>query len=170
MPTMTFYARDANTGVGIPEVEVTSQYNTSPCPWDGFFWGCSTGDGQNIQGYTDQSGRFVWSIPYTCAGSFTNSTFAANGYATQTYGSYAFGQQPGDMQINVFMVPGKERAPPGQGWFAWLGGALAGFAYNWDQATASWWGAITSGGWELAVILAIVAAIIIAIAVLLWEI
>jgi hypothetical protein len=168
MPTMTFYAVDANTGVGIPEVEVTSQYNTSPCPW--LSWGCSSGDGQSIQGYTDANGQFVWSIPYTCAGSFTNTTFAANGYDTQTYGSYAFGQSPGNMQITVQMVPGKGRAPPGQGWFAWLSGALAGFAYNWDQATASWSGAITSGGWELAVILGVVAVIIIAIAVLWWEV
>jgi hypothetical protein len=171
MPQMHFVARDSNTGQGIPNVEVTSQYNTSPCAW--YALGCTSGDGQNIQGYTDSTGVFSWSIPYTCAGSFTNTTFAANGYATQTYQSKAFGANPSDMWINVNMVPvsiTNPLAPPGQGIFDSLTGPLASFAYNWDQATGSWWGALTSGGWELAVILAVVAFVIIAIAVLVWEV
>jgi hypothetical protein len=166
---MTFTAVDINTGNGIPKVEVTSQYNTSPCPWYDVLLGCTSGDGQNILGYTDQNGNFVWNIPYTCAGSFTDTTFTANGYETQPYGSYAFGMFPGDMQIKVQLVPSTTLPPPGQGLWAELEAAFSNLSYWWGQSTASWWNGILSGGWELAAILVAVGIIIIGIAAILWR-
>jgi len=171
MPTMTFTAVDANTGQGIPNCEVTSQYNTTPCPWDGFMWGCTSGDGQNIQGYTDQNGNYSWNIPYTCAGSFTNTTFTANGYDTQTIGNNSFAHSPNDMQIKVQMVPASisNPAPPGQGLFDW-GTPSGNLSYWWNQTTAAWGQGLSAVGWELAVVLAVVAAIIIGIAAILWRV
>jgi hypothetical protein len=171
MPTMTFTAVDANTGMGIPNAEVTSQYNTTPCPWDGFMWGCTSGDGQNIQGYTDQNGNYSWNIPYTCAGSFTNTTFQANGYDTQTIGNNSFAHSPNNMQIKVSMIPTSitNPAPPGQGPFDW-GTPSGNLWYWWNQSSSSWWNGIQSAGWELAVILVAVGVIIIGLAALFWKI
>jgi hypothetical protein len=172
MPTMTFTAVDATTGKPIPMCEVTSQYNTTPCPWDGFVWGCTSGDGQNIQGYTDQNGNYSWNIPYTCAGSFTNTTFTANGYDTQTIGNNSFAHSPNNMQITAQMVPSSlsQPPPPGQGPFDWLTGPFSNLSYWWNQTTAAWGQGLGSVGWELAVILAVVAAIIIGIAAILWRV
>jgi hypothetical protein len=172
MPTMTFTAVDMNTGAPIPNAEVTSQYNTTPCPWDGFLWGCTSGDGQYIQGTTDQNGNYVWNIPDTCAGSFTNTTFTANGYQTQTIGNASFAQNPGNMQIKALMTPFSltQPPPPGQGWEDSLTGPFSSLGYNWNQATAAWGQGLSSVGWELAVVLAVVAAIIIGIAAILWRV
>jgi hypothetical protein len=168
---MTFTAVDANTGMGIPNAEVTSQYNTSPCPWDGFTWGCTSGDGQNIQGYTDQNGNYSWNIPFTCAGSFTNTTFQANGYETQTIGNNSFAHSPNDMQIKVSMIPTTVTTlpPPGQG-ITDLNSPYGNLWYWWSQSSSSWWNGIQSGGWELAAILVAVGVIIIGLAALFWKI
>jgi hypothetical protein len=172
MPTMTFTAVDANTGAPIPMAEVTSQYNTTPCPWDGFMWGCTSGDGQNIQGYTDQNGNYSWNIPYTCAGSFTNTTFQANGYDTQTIGNNSFAHSPSNMQIKAQMVPSTltNPAPPGQGLFDLFSAPGGNLSYWWNQTTAAWGQGLSAVGWELAVVLAVVAAIIIGIAAILWRV
>jgi hypothetical protein len=170
MPTMTFTAVDANTGMGIPKVEVTSQYNTTPCPWDAMFTGCTSGDGQNIQGYTDDNGNYSWNIPYTCAGSFTNTTFTANGYDTQTIGNNSFAAFPNDMQIKVQMQPLSvtNLPPPGQGPFD-FSSSSGDLWYWWNQSSSSWWSGIQSAGWELAAILVAVGVVIIGLAALFWK-
>jgi hypothetical protein len=173
MPTMTFTAIDATTGAPIPKCEVTSQYNTTPCPWDAFITGCTSGDGQNIQGYTDENGNYTWNIPWTCAGSFTNTTFSANGYATQTIGNNSFAAFPNDMQIKAqlqpFSITNPSLPPPGQGPFDWST-TSGNLWYWWNQSSSSWWNDIQSGGWELVAVLVAVGVVIIGIAAILWRV
>ena len=165
MPQLICKATDAKTGQAIPSAEITAQYNTSPCAWDD--WGCSTGDGQSIQGYTDGTGTYKWSIPYSCAGSFTNIVCQANGYAAQTLGNLTFGPSPGNQYANFEMTPNSVSPPPGQGASSWLTSIEAALGYSSGQTASSWLGVASSASWMLVAILVIVAIIIIALVLLL---
>jgi hypothetical protein len=161
MGTMTFHTVDATTGNPVANCEITADYNTSPCGM--FDWGCTSGDGQSIQGYTGSDGKFVWSIPYTCAGSFTNIVAQANGYAAQTYSSFAFGANPGAEGIEIQLVPNTLSTPPGQGASSVWTSIESALGYTSGQATSSFTGNLESGGWEIIALLVIVAVIIIAV-------
>ena len=165
--------KDSTTGAPIPNAEITGQYNTSPCAWDA--WGCSSGDGQSIQGYTGSDGTFTWGVPYSCAGSFTNLVCQANGYNAQTYGTIAFGQgaaAPGNVTATFQMTASSltTQAPPGQGlasvWQSWL----ASLGYQTGQSNSSILSAAQGASWELIALLIAVAIVIIAIVALLWSI
>ena len=165
MPLLICKATDIKTGQAIPNAEITAQYNTSPCAWDD--WGCTSGDGQSIQGYTDGTGTYKWSIPYTCAGSFTNIVCQANGYNSQTLGNMTFGTNPGNQYANFEMTAESLTPPPGQGLSAWLTSVEAALGYTSGQTASSWLGVATSASWMLIAILVIVAIIIIALVLLL---
>jgi hypothetical protein len=166
MGSMTFHTVDATTGEPVANCEITADYNTSPCGM--FDWGCTSGDGQSLQGYTDANGKWVWSIPYTCAGSFTNIVAQANGYAAQTYSSFAFGKNPGQEGIEIQMTPNSLNAPPGQGLPSVWDSIAAAFGYTSGQASSSFTGNLEgSGGWTIIAILVVVAIIIIVVAYIL---
>jgi hypothetical protein len=165
MGSMTFHTVDATTGSPVANCEITADYNTSPCGM--FDWGCTSGDGQSIQGYTDENGKFVWSIPYTCAGSFTNIVAQANGYAAQTYQTFAFGANPGQEGIEIQLSPNSLSNPPGQGPSAVWDSIMAAFGYTSGQGLSSFTGNLESGGWEIIALLVVVAIVIIVIAYIL---
>ena len=165
MPQLICKATDIKTGQAIPNAEITAQYNTSPCAWDD--WGCTTGDGQSIQGYTDGTGTYKWSLPYSCGGSFTNIVCQANGYNSQTLGNMTFGPSPGNQYANFEMTGESLTPPPGQGLSAWLTSVEAALGYTSGQTASSWLGVATTASWMLIAILVIVAIIIVALVLLL---
>lgn len=168
MGNMTFTVLDAQTGSPIPNAEVTANYNTSPCAWDA--WGCTSGDGQQIQGYTDSNGQYQWSIPFSCAGSFTAMTAQANGYASQTINNQSFGANPGSLGQTFQMVSNSQATPPGQGASAWWDSVMAALGYSGGQTEGETVGLLGGASWILIALLAVVAIIIIAIVALLWSV
>ena len=167
MGSMTFHVVDAKTGAPVANAEVTANYNTSPCEW--YAIGCTSGDGQQIQGYTGADGKYVWSIPYTCAGSFTAMTAQANGYSAQTINNLSFGANPGSLGQQFNMVPSSVSAPPGQGaassWDAFL--AALGYGNSQTEGQISGW--LGSASLSVEMILGILAVIVIAIAVIFFS-
>lgn len=77
MPTAYLKVTD-ESGAPLNGVILTSgQYNTSPCPWGQL--GCTSGQGNPIEGTTSASGVMAFSIPYTCEGEWSG-ILQADGY------------------------------------------------------------------------------------------
>ena len=163
MGNMTWTVVDAATGAPIPNAEITAIYNTSPCAWDA--WGCTSGNGQSIQGYTDANGNYQWSIPFTCAGSFTNNVAQANGYNAQTIQSQAFGSNPGSLGMTFQMTSSSATPPPGQGASSILTAIEAAFGYQQNQAAGSATSFLNGAGLTVDVVFIAVAIIAVAVVV-----
>ena len=97
---------DINTGKPITQgVCITGNYNTSPAQHNA--WGqqtCSSGPGQTVGLFTDNTGIAEWVFPYTCPSTFNLLAQTPN-YADESF-NISTGIITGPVNVLVSMSPG----------------------------------------------------------------
>lgn len=181
MANWVWTVTDDTTGAPVPNAEIDVTISTTPCPKNALgqpVSGCSSGPGYEVQGYTDATGTYRTTIPYTCRQNIIG-TIQATGYNAypQQYGSGAI---TGDVTFNIALteasIEGSVKAaanqvggtPSGQG----LGAAsteASQAGVNASTALSTWWsgafGDIETGGIIVTVALVAIAVIFIVIVI-----
>ena len=128
MANFVFVVKDASTGQPIANAWITGtpdgnmHVSTNPCPAWPMTGTCTTGPGYNFNGYTDSTGTFKNTIPYTCIQQLTG-LISADGYDNYPF-EQTTGSITGDVGFTILMTKSTLTPPAGQGFGAGIGQGL----------------------------------------------
>ncbi len=173
MANWIFQVKDIGTGKPVSNAYINVRVNTNPCPAWPEGAGCTTGNGYDVQGYTDSTGSFDSVIQWTCKQDLVG-TITANGYDSYPFQENS-GSIDGDVYFKVQMTSdavdssnpaGALGAPPGQGLSdtAGLTQSSSDFTSALSSGESSLFGQAETGGIIIAVIIGLVVVGLIVVA------